>query len=471
MAFNGSGTFVRLYNWANDKAANIKVRADRMDSEMDGMATGLSTCITKNGQTTVTANLPMANYRHTGVGNATSRTDYAAAGQVQDGSFNWVDGGGTADAITATYSPAVTSLVDGMELRVRATAANATTTPTFSPNGITAHTITKHGGSPLVAGDIPGDGYEMTLRYRLADTEWELLNPITTRAELGLATTDSPQFAGLKSGGGATTTEATSAQTNAGSGGFEIINYNTGTNAGINLRLTSDAVGSGTTDNRNHGIFVNVAAFGDMIYKKSSTRGGDARSGDSIFGVDPNNNFVLYKGMQTYAVATGSAPTYAAGKVYYDTTLSKLIVGGASAYETILSGTATSYQATPSNPAGTTSTVGVMMGLAGSITPTRTGKLLIIIGGHALNTNGGDLAKMQIRYGTGTAPSNGAALTGTAAGSQISAAQVTGSANAFSLNAIVSSLSISTAYWIDISLAASANTASVQNISISVVEI
>lgn len=177
MAFNGSGTFVRLYSWANDKLNNIKVRADRMDAEMDGMATGLSTCITKDGQTTITANLPMSNYRHTGVGNASARTDYAAAGQIQDGSLVWVDGGGTADAITATYSPAITALVDGMELRVRATAANATTTPTFSPNGLTARTITKLGGTALVAGEIVGDNHELILRYNLANTRWELLNP------------------------------------------------------------------------------------------------------------------------------------------------------------------------------------------------------------------------------------------------------------------------------------------------------
>jgi hypothetical protein len=177
MAFNGSGVFQRLYSWVNDAAANIKIRADRMDNEMNGFATGLSTCITKDGQTTITANLPMANFRHTGVGNAASRTDYAAFGQVQDGKAAWVDGGGTADAITAAYSIPITALVDGQLCYVRATAANATTTPTFSPNGLTARTIVKNGGQALVAGDISGDGHELELRYDLANTRWELLNP------------------------------------------------------------------------------------------------------------------------------------------------------------------------------------------------------------------------------------------------------------------------------------------------------
>lgn len=175
MAFNGSGVFVRLYNWTNDKAAGIKVRADRSDAELDGMATGLSTCITKDGQTTVTANLPMAGYRHTGVGNGSARTDYAAMGQVQDGKVNWVAAGGTVDAITATYSPAITALVDGQQCCIRTSGTNVSTTPTFSPNGIIARTIVKGGGSALVAGDMPN---EAILRYNLANTRWELLNPV-----------------------------------------------------------------------------------------------------------------------------------------------------------------------------------------------------------------------------------------------------------------------------------------------------
>ena len=44
-----AGVFARLYNWVTDAAAGVKIRADRMDAEMDGMATGLSTCVLKDG--------------------------------------------------------------------------------------------------------------------------------------------------------------------------------------------------------------------------------------------------------------------------------------------------------------------------------------------------------------------------------------------------------------------------------------
>lgn len=185
MAFNGSGTFSRLYNWAIDAAGGVKIRADRMDSEMNGFATGLSTCITKDGQTTITANLPMSTYKHTNVGAASSRTDYARFDQLQDGKTNWVDSGGTADSLTATYNPAITTLVDGQLCYVRASAANATTTPTFSPNGLTARVIVKNGGAALSAGDISGDGHELILRYDLTNTRWELLNPSAPNVVVG----------------------------------------------------------------------------------------------------------------------------------------------------------------------------------------------------------------------------------------------------------------------------------------------
>ena len=174
MARNGLGTYARVYG---PYVYNTTIDQVQVNAELDDIATALTNSLTKNGETTATANQPMGTYRHTGVGNGVARTDYAAMGQVSDGTVNWIDGGGTADAITATYAPALTALIDGQLCFVRATAANATTTPTFAPNGLTAHTITLNGGQALVAGNIYGDGHELILRYNLAGTIWELLNP------------------------------------------------------------------------------------------------------------------------------------------------------------------------------------------------------------------------------------------------------------------------------------------------------
>lgn len=58
MAFNGSGLFQRLFSWVTDASNGIKVSSSRMDAEMDGMATGLSNAICKDGQQTASARIP-----------------------------------------------------------------------------------------------------------------------------------------------------------------------------------------------------------------------------------------------------------------------------------------------------------------------------------------------------------------------------------------------------------------------------
>lgn len=63
MAYDGSGVFNRLYNWQADAAAGINILADRMDAEMDGFATGLSICLTRDGQAAMEAPLNMGNFK------------------------------------------------------------------------------------------------------------------------------------------------------------------------------------------------------------------------------------------------------------------------------------------------------------------------------------------------------------------------------------------------------------------------
>lgn len=117
------------------------------------------------------------------------------SGQVViDGGFAYVDSGGTVDAITATYAPAISALDDGLLLGFEATGANATTTPTFAPNGLTAKTIVKTGNTALIAGDIEGDGHACLVRYSSRLDKWVLINPKypagTSGTDLNALTTD-----------------------------------------------------------------------------------------------------------------------------------------------------------------------------------------------------------------------------------------------------------------------------------------
>ena len=135
--------------------------------------------------------------------------------------------------------------------------------------------------------------------------------------------------------------------------------------------------------------------------------------------------------------------------------------------------TTTTYQATPADPSTTTSTTGVMMGLAGSITPAYSGTIMIVISGDIDNNGNNNGAQVQIRYGTGSAPANAAALTGTTTGSLVKFAENNSSIRApFHLNSIVTGLTTGTAYWIDVSLASiTGGTSRIRDISISVVEL
>jgi hypothetical protein len=135
--------------------------------------------------------------------------------------------------------------------------------------------------------------------------------------------------------------------------------------------------------------------------------------------------------------------------------------------------TTTTYQATPADPSTTTSTTGVMMGLAGAITPGYSGTIMIVISGDVDNGTASRGVITQIKYGTGSAPANGAALTGTAVGSTVQMFQNNSTQRMpIHCNAIVSGLTVGTTYWIDISLASvTGGTSRVRDISISVVEL
>jgi hypothetical protein len=109
-----------------------------------------------------------------------------------------------------------------------------------------------------------------------------------------------------------------------------------------------------------------------------------------------------------------------------------------------------------SQPAATTTgctstTTYTMLGLAGSVTPNSTGKIAFQVSGNAFNSTAADGESLQIRYGTGTAPTNGAASAGTSIGAAQSMGTGTSTLpNTFTLQATVSGLNVGTAYWFDL---------------------
>lgn len=128
---------------------------------------------------------------------------------------------------------------------------------------------------------------------------------------------------------------------------------------------------------------------------------------------------------------------------------------------------------TSASPTGTSSLTAVMMGLAGSITPTRGTKIIIVIAGQMSNNTINDGSTVDIRYGTGSAPTNGAAVTGTLAGiAQTYTSSAANERDGFAQVAKVTGLTINTAYWIDLSLmAVTGGTSSLTGVSIVAFEV
>jgi hypothetical protein len=159
MPYGTGGVFTRLYDWTTDATNEVPIRADRMDDEFDGIATALSTAITKDGRTTVTENIPFGGKRANRLGN-----------------FIPVATAGTASALTVTSGENLTdaNVYDGAQVMVRAHVANAASA-TVTVDTMTARPILRVDGSAIAQGDMALNGTYILI-YRASNTSWYALN-------------------------------------------------------------------------------------------------------------------------------------------------------------------------------------------------------------------------------------------------------------------------------------------------------
>lgn len=133
--------------------------------------------------------------------------------------------------------------------------------------------------------------------------------------------------------------------------------------------------------------------------------------------------------------------------VVYDGTYFQLLASSYPAAYAFLS-------ASPADPTGTTSPTGVMMGIGYTITPTASGKIRFAISGVMFNNVATAGVVVALRYGTGAAPANGDALTGTViSGAPQAAIDTAANAVGFEVHGTIGGLTIGTAYWFDLSCA------------------
>lgn len=152
MAFNGSGTFNLASG--NPVVSGTVISSSTQNTTLSDIATGLSNCVTRDGQSPAIADLPMGSHKITGLLDGTSANHAASLSQVQSGVVSLIQSISGADTITGLLVPSLLAYAAGQTFRFVSAGAN-TGAVTLNINSLGAKSIAKLGTTALTANDIP----------------------------------------------------------------------------------------------------------------------------------------------------------------------------------------------------------------------------------------------------------------------------------------------------------------------------
>ena len=151
MSFNGSGVF-NINTAGQPVVTGTTISSTTFNNLTADLATGLTTTLTKDGQSTPTANIGLGTYKITNLGAGTVASDAARLDQVQGGAATFITVTGT-DTLTGTVVPALSAYAAGNQFSFLVANTN-TGAVTINVDGIGAKAITRTGTTALVAGDM-----------------------------------------------------------------------------------------------------------------------------------------------------------------------------------------------------------------------------------------------------------------------------------------------------------------------------
>jgi hypothetical protein len=175
--------------WGQNRDASVKILAELHDTHDEGFATALTNRIKKNGDTTVTASLPMAGYKWTNVADAWGNQKPLSANYIIR-SYSWHGtSGGAASAYTlSSVDGQIPTYSTGMRVLFLANHANTGNT-TLDIDSEGAQSVLLKDGSELPADTIisgqvvdlvyENDHFVLQSRVDPADTESIADNALT----------------------------------------------------------------------------------------------------------------------------------------------------------------------------------------------------------------------------------------------------------------------------------------------------
>ena len=265
-------------------------------------------------------------------------------------------------------------------------------------------------------------------------------------------TLSNPVVGTQAAGDGSTKAASTAYADTAAKTAAKTVDYVSTSNVDISTALANGQTLDGGTLATGQRVLLTAQSTGSQngIYDVPAS-GAASRSADS-------NSATLMPSGITVAVTRG---TLGAGSTWLHTTAPGFTVGTtALSFSRIASATRNVSTLSAQSPTGTASTTLKQMGLGSSLVLTpRTGKVRLTLYGWLSCTSTANMVT-AVSYGTGTAPVNGAAQTGTLLLPGLAVSAPSGYKAAIAYDHEISGLTIGTPYWFDINLDTDAGTAS-----------
>jgi hypothetical protein len=170
MSYNGTGVFV-INTAGQPVVPGTVISSTAFNALTADIAGGLSTALTKDGQTTPTANIKLGGFRIVNIGAGIVSTDAAQVGQIQAGTTSYITVSGI-DTITGNLIPTLTAYAAGNTFSFVASGTN-TGAVTINIDGLGAKAVTRDGSIALFANDITA-GKVVTVVYD--GTRFQLIN-------------------------------------------------------------------------------------------------------------------------------------------------------------------------------------------------------------------------------------------------------------------------------------------------------